>query len=208
MFSIPSRFSFFLLNHIAKEPFSYVICRFSNQCSTASKSKSFWFGNCTIINGLTFDFCRIKAALKSCCLANALSKRKSTWSDTLIFCGKSSLMTINFLIRPDAITTASSTSMTVAPIISFGVADARMILSVLKYCKISLAFTLSFWWLSSTMILNCNPLSKAVSICSKKFFRSPSFKALLPDLVSFSQLTKQQSFSTKPLVITSARSFV
>ena len=58
------------------------------------------------------------------------------------------------------------------------------------------------------IILKIMPLLKALSIHSKKLVRSLSFNALLPFLVSFSQFIKQQSFSLKPLVITSARSFV
>ena len=47
-------------------------------------------------------------------------------------------------------TSSSLISITFALADVFGVAEQRMIFFVLKYCRISLAFTVLFWWLSST----------------------------------------------------------
>ena len=72
----------------------------------------------------------------------------------------------------------------------------------------SSALIVSFWCDSSTIMVKVKPLSIAFWICSTKFVRSLSLSALFPFLVSFSQLMKQASFSSKPEDIISDKSFV
>ena len=117
-------------------------------------------------------------------------------------------MTSNFFINPSAITSSSAISISFAFLSTIGVAEQRIILSVLKSCTIASALSVKFWWLSSIIILKDSSAFNAFSIHSKKLVRSLSFNALLPFFVSFSQLIKHASFSSKPQVITSASNFV
>ena len=76
-------------------------------------------------------FISANAAAIACCFSKALSSRNSISSLTVVFCGKSSFTTSNFLMRPSAMTSSSLISINFAVAFEkfLGVADALMILS-------------------------------------------------------------------------------